>query len=542
MYKFTGLRNAGITLVLFLLFASACKKDKKSDDDDVKTPVDNAPATGSRDELNRDSVFLYARQVYLWWTDIPGYSVFAPRNYSSLDAELFALTRYAVNPATSRPYEFLANSRGVDTGTPKYSYVTNAGTQSPVGVMPERKSSVDLDGNGDDFGFKPGLYWLNEAKTVYGLYIQAVNENSPAEEAGHKRGDLITKINGRTIGSNYDAEIDFINDVIFGSQNIKIEGTHTDGTSFNTTLTASYYATSPIYKDVILTADSKKIGYLAYARFSSPANSNAELDEVFSRFAAQGVTDLIIDLRYNGGGYVTTAEHLINLIAPSSLNGQVMYVEHFNKLMQQDKATILQKQPLLDANGQLRYQNGKLLTYADVNYSVSANTNNFTKAGSLNGVKNVVFIVTSGTASASELVINSLKPYLTVKIVGATSYGKPVGFAPIRIGQYDVYYSMFESKNKNGEGGYYSGMTPDTGTSTADDDDPKYDFGDVRERSMAAAYNYLTRGTFVSSVSTNKISAAADVRTKVVSVNGKSLDDKEFKGMIETPSRLKLKK
>ncbi|MNR19988.1 Peptidase family S41 [compost metagenome] len=105
----------------------------------------------------------------------------------------------------------------------------------------------------------------------------------------------------------------------------------------------------------MLTAGSKKIGYLAYARFgalSTPptlttAAGDVELDAAFTQFANAGVTDLIIDFRYNGGGYVYAAEHLTNLIAPSSVRG-TMFTEYYNSTMQSGNAKILSNQPLLD--------------------------------------------------------------------------------------------------------------------------------------------------------------------------------------------------
>ncbi len=128
-----------------------------------------------------------------------------------------------------------------------------------------------------------------------------------------------------------------------------------------------------------------------------------------------GVADLIIDLRYNGGGFVNTAEYLINLIAPPTVTG-TMFVEYYNKTMQDGKASILKNQPLLDENDQIQYSGGKIVTYADVDYSVTGNTIAFSKKGSLSTVANVVFLVSGNTASASELVINSLKPHLNVKL------------------------------------------------------------------------------------------------------------------------------
>jgi carboxyl-terminal processing protease len=520
---------------LLVNVTAGCKKDDPAEvpvvGSEIKTPLDVAPSTGTRDQLTKDSIFLYARQVYLWWDLVPDYDTFKPRDYPNFDSELYAITRFGINPLTNKPYEF----DEVNNNEPKYSYISDITQKNPVAYVPEKKSSVDLDGNGNDFGLLLGVYGT---KSSYTLSIKAIYPGSPAARAGFKRGDRITKINNKTFGSNYDAEINEINTALFNSSSIRIAGFTSENVSFDRSLNTASYKSSPIYKDSVYTSGSKKIGYLAYARFSDGTNSYAEFDRIFSRFIQYGVTDLILDLRYNGGGYVTTAENLVNRIAPSSLNGKIMFTEYYNKLMQEGKATILSKQALLKSDGTSQYQNGKLVTYADVDYSVKANTNYFQKVGALNNIASVVFIVSSSTASASELVINSLKPHMPVKIVGSTTYGKPVGFFPVRIDKYDVYFSMFETQNSKGEGKYYAGFTPDTGTSTADNDNVNYDFGDIRESSFAAAYNFITKGTYTSEV---KSSGTIMSQKPEVSSSQSLHLDTEFKGMIKDPAKLKRK-
>lgn len=535
-------------VILFLnIIITSCKKDlpieaepkvveKPSGSTKVETPIDISPSTGTRDELTKDSIFLYARQIYLWWKDVPDYQTFAPRNYTSFSKEIYSLTRYGINPANNKPYEFDADPSGADSYGPKYSYYTDATQKNPVAYIPAKRSSVDLEGNGYDFGLLVKPYGT---KTSYLIYVQAVYPGSAAELAGFKRGDRFDVINDKKIGSDYDNEYAFFYDALFYNSSVKIKGQTSDGASFTRTINKTSYKSSPIYKDSVYTVSSlKKIGYFAYARFSNPQNSSPEFKRIFDKFAQAGVTDLIVDLRYNGGGYVSTAENLLNYMIPNTLSGKVMSIEHYNELMQAKKATILAKQPLLDGDGNPQYHNGKLITYADVDYSTAGNTNHFQKVGGLNTVKNVVFIVTGSTASASELIINSLKPYINVKVVGSTSYGKPVGFFPVRIDKYDVYFSMFETRNSKNEGGYFAGLVPDTKESTADNDNPNYDFGDMRESSFLAAYNYLTKGSFTADAGTAKVLSK---RPEVIKTSGKKIEDTEFKGMIQTPDRLKLK-
>jgi len=525
--------------VFVLMVLYACKKKSQTPEPE---PL---PVTGTRDELTKDSIFYYAKEVYYWYDALPAYSTFKPRGYNSstdqfanFEKELFAISQLKINSLTGRPYEYVSASADY----PKYSYITDITKQNPVAYINTKKSSVDLEGNGNDFGMLVRPYGTVSS---YRFYVQAVYPGSPAEKAGIKRGDNFNVINGTTIGTNYSGEYDFFYSALFESSSITIGGKKRDNSTLSVTLNKASYRSSPIYKDTIYTAESKKIGYIAYARFSNPTNSTSEFDRIFSDFASKGVTDLIIDLRYNGGGYVSSAEYLANCIAPSSLTGSVMFTEYFNTLMQQNysrrktspTAPLLAKQYILDANDNKQDINGdgKWDTYADEDFSASSQITRFSKHGSLAGINKVVFIVTGSTASASELVINSLKPYMTVKIVGTQSYGKPVGFFPIRIDKYDVYFSMFETKNSAGTGGYFTGMTPDISAN----DGVNYDMWDLNEPSLSAAYSYIISNT-VSSVSSKSNSSKTLAKSPVLlEVPGNSFEDFEFKGMIE--NRIKIK-
>ncbi|MEJ2882157.1 S41 family peptidase [Pedobacter sp. GR22-6] len=201
--------------------------------------------------------------------------------------------------------------------------------------------------------------------------------------------------------------------------------------------------------------------YLALTEFAHLNTLKPILDQAFVGFADAGVTTLVVDLRNNSGGYVETAKYLANLMAKPAMNGQVMYSEHFNSEMQQGKASILKKQIYLDGNNQPVYLNGRLATYADVDFSVSGNTYTFEKGVGLNQLSSIYFLVNGSTASASELLINALKPYFNVKLIGSKTYGKPVGSFGIKIDQYTLYVSNFLIKNSRGKGDYFDGMPVD---------------------------------------------------------------------------------
>jgi carboxyl-terminal processing protease len=508
--------------LLFILLVGfsfqSCKKDPKPNVED-NTP----PAGGTRAEQTLDSIFLYAKQVYLWNDELPNYKQFEPRQYSSPNSELFAITQIPINPKSGKPYEFSNGS------SPKYSYLTD--DDNPGGSLAfAKRSDISLEGDGFDFGFN----WVNlrvVSENRNYLFIRSVETNSPADKAGLKRGDQITRVNDRTVNLTSQSGLDQVNDAMLQAR-IKLEGTRGDGSSFTRTFDKTSYTSNPVYKKTIIPVGSKKVGYLAYARFSElESNSQAVLDEAFQEFAAGGVTELVIDLRYNGGGYVTTAEHLSNLIAPSSLHGKVMFVERYNDLMRSGKAEILKNQ-FFETNSGTR-------SYADINYAAPGfTTTNFAKKGSLQNIQNVYFLVSKNSASASELVVNSLKAHINVTLIGETTYGKPVGFFPLEIGGYTVYLSMFESRNAKNEGEYFTGMKVDYETF----DDVTKDFGDSREASLAQALALIGG---VPATASKQMSIKSGALMSTPRVSDVEVDpigkDTEFKGMIEDRFKNKIK-
>lgn len=360
IYNNNHIKNYKLIKSTVLLFISltyiSCKKDKQiiSEEEIV------SPTTGTRTEFTLDSIFLYAKQIYLWNDVLPGYSDFAPRSkyrnikpeLNAFKNELFDISQLKFNQVTGRPFEISNHSN-----IPKYSYLQ-------------------------------------------------LGRTSGGAHAGIAYGDAV------------------------------------------------------LAKSIIHLED-KVIAYLALGSFPSLNNAKSKLNEVFDEIATEKPKYLILDLRYNGGGYVETAEHVANLIVPSTLNGKVMYSEQFNSTLQNGKAIILRHQPYLDENGKTVMYNGRLATLADVDYTENANTYKFNKKGTLESVQDIYIIVSGQTASASELLISCLKPYFNVKLIGVKTYGKPVGFFGVNIDQYAVYLSSFLIKNAQGWFDYFNGMEPD---------------------------------------------------------------------------------
>ncbi|HEX8461505.1 MAG TPA: S41 family peptidase, partial [Segetibacter sp.] len=154
---------------------------------------------------------------------------------------------------------------------------------------------------------------------------------------------------------------------------------------------------------------------------------------------------------------------------------KVMYKYVFGSNLQQNKFPLLQKKT----------------GYANNSFTEANNTEKFTTAGSLS-LSRVFFIVTGSTASASELLINNLKPYMDVKLVGDTTYGKPVGFFPVDVFNYSIYPISFKTVNSAGNADYYNGFVPDKLTA----DGINKNWGDVSEPSLANALRYINTGSF----------------------------------------------
>lgn len=493
--------KSNIQKLLILTFGlligfSACKKDPKSTPAPVTPPV---TTTATRAELTKDSIFLYAKDTYYWNEPFPTYDAFKPRSYASNQAVLDAIIAL---PGTGKPVD-------------KYSFLDNGSVSSQLG------------GVSGDYGFS---VFYNGARPSSDLRIKYVSPNSPAAGKGLKRGYRITKINGRTdLSTAVDANVSFVSDAVFGGNaSVTLTVEKPGGATEEVVVARGTYANTPIFYTSVLTVGSKKVGYIVFNSFTT--NSRDALTTKIAEFAAAGVTELVVDLRYNGGGSVATADVFTNLIAPVGLNGTTMYTTFWTKTMQDGKAGILSNQPLTDSKGKLQPftggVNGVYATYADIDYKPAANREVFAKIGAAN-ISKVYFLVLSGTASASELLINNLKPHLEVKLIGQKTYGKPVGFFAIKIDKIDLYIPQFETKNSQNIGGYYTGIPVDFTVA----DDVTKDFGDRTEALLAAALSYSEKGTFSLSKPNTTISSIRGMSAKEAQEMTDGLDKDQFNGM-----------
>src|SRR6266487_6901928 len=256
-----------------LFLATACKKNHDSGSGN------NPPNTPTAEELVMDSVYLFSKEVYFWNDLIPDYNTFNPRKYKSSSTEL---------ESASNVMDAIRKLQPLD----RFSFVTTIAEANGIQT-----------GQDEDLGFfiKAGsIDQVLPYDSVY-WYVTYVYDQSTAGAAGVKRGWIINKINGTQIG--YDQpSVDILNNIFFGTTtSANFEFLKPDGSTSTASLSkTSFQANSVLYKNVIVSG-ADKIGYLVFNQFFE-APSRAELANAFNYFQSQGITDLVVDLRYNPGG------------------------------------------------------------------------------------------------------------------------------------------------------------------------------------------------------------------------------------------------
>lgn len=239
-----------------------------------------------------------------------------------------------------------------------------------------------------------------------------IKTGSPAASKDLLRGDIITEINGQQITiTNYTSLIDQISE----NHTIKYSRYNFSTTLFEDkgtlSLTTTEFAENPNFMSHVFQIGNKKIGYYVYNFFATGPTANGlqyndEMDAIFDQFKAQGITDLILDLRFNSGGAESATINLASLIGKGVTSSDIFTIREYNEELED----AIKNDPKLGED---------FLVKKFVNKSQNVGT-------MLTG--NRVYILTRNrTASASELLINGLKPFMDVFIVGDTTIGKNVG-------------------------------------------------------------------------------------------------------------------
>jgi hypothetical protein len=408
-------------------------------------------------EVKNDTAATYARDIYLWHNNIP--NTFDAHNFPDPNAVMEGIRAFSEEPGFTTPVD-------------RWSF-----------AMLKSEWENLSSGIGGDFGMN--VFFL----TNDNLRVSYVERESPAGKAGIKRSWHIKQINGNA-NVNASNAAGIIQAIYQSTTGTFLFG-RPNGSDTTITLKAASYKEHPLLFDSVYTAGSHKTGYFVFNSFLGDTNEiKNEFIRVFDKFNNQQVQDVVVDLRYNGGGYVSVQNLLANYLVPDAGNNEIMLKEEFN-----DK------------------------------YAAYDVTERFTKKGNLN-LNRLFFIVSQNTASASELLINSLTPYMEVQLIGPShTHGKPVGFYPIPVFDWYIFPVSFRTVNKNGEGNYFNGLN--LNYQVADGLDK--DWGDAGEGCLSSVLNYINNGSFARfGVTTEQ---RARISEEVQSSNAR-LGEPKFKGMI----------
>ncbi|SHG84118.1 S41 family peptidase [Flavobacterium defluvii] len=363
---------------ILFLFVLTFVLQSCEDEDDVRTPA--------KLQVN-DFIWKGLNEVYLWQADVPN---LADDRFSSQDALNSFLSGY------SKPEDLFQDL----LNKPVSKYPSNAIDRFSWMVDDYTVLEQELNGITKNNGVDFKLTRVAEGSNDLVGYVRYIIPNSDASGKAIKRGDLFTAVNGTKLTvSNYQS-------LLLGPDTYTLNFADYNGSSFvlngkSVALTKTTLEENPILINKVINSGSHKIGYLMYNGFYG--DYDVKLNEAFGELKAQGVTDFILDLRYNGGGSVRSSTRLASMIT-GQFKGEIFSKRQYNF-----------KQMAGMTSDDLELLNERFVSNFDGN-----------NVNSLN-LATVYIITTSNTASASELVINGLKPYINVIQIGETTIGKNVG-------------------------------------------------------------------------------------------------------------------
>lgn len=410
-------------LLIFLLFPLLFLQSCQDQDDTLPKPT-------SLDV--HKFIWRGLNQMYLWQEDVPDLA--DKRFASNAEYENF-LESY------STPEDLFENL----LNRPPSLYDTNVVDKFSWIVSDYLTLEQQLGGTTKNNGVEFGLSLVSSGSNQVIGYVRYIIPNSDAATKDIKRGEVFYAVNGTPLNqSNYS------NLLFSAAENYTLNFANlTYDTNNNPVITPNgkslaliktSLAENPIFIKKIITNGSHKIGYLMYNGFYQ--NYDSKLNDAFGYFKSEGITDLVLDLRYNGGGSILTSTRLASMIT-GQFRGDI-----FNELAYNKRKSYLNRK----------------YTFTSTIDGTNINSLNF----------NTVYVLTTkSTASASELIINGLDPYINVVQIGDVTYGKNVasvtlydssGFTKTNVNpshRYAMQPIVAHSVNAIGFGDYLDGLTPD---------------------------------------------------------------------------------
>jgi C-terminal processing protease CtpA/Prc len=411
--------------------ALSCGGDSPTSPDPDASPGATSCTTAGQCTFVRDVLQSY----YYWYKELPNPDV---ASFSSPEAYLEAV-RY----------------RALDSS---FSYVTS-------------KASSDAFYSESQFiGFGISTLVTGEAE----MRIGQVFPGSPAGDAGLDRGDYLVALGGRPVADLMrTGEIN----TVFGPEQVgyslEFAWRSPGGGEERATLTKRLVTIPTVSQTAVLDAGPFRVGYIHFRNFVQP--SVEALNTAFTQVREAGATELVLDLRYNGGGLVSVAQHLAGLVGGDPLVGKV-----FVQFTHNDK------------------QSSRNTAY------------NFEAKPQALAASRLVVIATRSSASASEAVVNGLRPFMDVKLVGDATYGKPVGQYGFDFCEKVLYPVAFLVTNARGEADYFNGIPADCAAA----DDVDHPLASPSEASLAEAL-YVVRNGRCSGRAAGQAEVQARLRERV---------------------------
>lgn len=369
----------------------------------------------------------YMADWYFWYAISPKPN---PANYASVES-LFDDLLFAGNP----PFPpFPADRWSYASPTVDYERFFSDGQTLGYGVM---VAGLEVTGHPE-----------------WPLYVRYVEPGSPAANADVRRGDEILLVNGRP-ASELIASGDYSALSANATGNTLSLLLDNGVSQRSVTLSARVYDLSPVTTTSVMnTPGGRAIGYLQLKDMIRQAEP--PFDAAFAQFRQAGVQDVVIDLRYNGGGLVSTSGRLASYVSAGKTAGQT-----YSRLLYNDR------------------------------HASSNQTFSFGNPANALGLSRVYLLTGQRTCSASEQLINALRPFVQVITIGDTSCGKPVGFLPQDDGCGTTWSVVnFESVNSRNEGRYFDGF----GATCAVAEDYGQPLGSAFEPLLATAMDHADTG------------------------------------------------
>lgn len=325
-----------------------------------------------------ERTYSYLLEFYYWSDNLPSLELFNPNLFHS-PIELMSKVR-SFSPVNTK----------LNIPMDRWSFAVENETWLQL-----------LNGETNDFGL--GLIFSNEND----LRVSWVQPNSSAGKSKLKRGDRILRLDNHIPNVGI---IDKLLETISTAKDIRLEIETEDQIRYEVTISKGSYKFDTIIRNEVIDRNGTKFGYLNIISFSG--NFSKDLEPIMIKFKECKIDQLVVDLRYNGGGVLAFVEDLASYIVPEQHTNSIFYKIKYNS-----------RYNLFDEDVYFKVNNNKIK------------------------VSKVKFIVGSNTASASETLIHSISTYLDTEIIGQDTHGKLMGMTPKEIGNYTIFPTTFITLN-----------------------------------------------------------------------------------------------